>query len=797
MKSRLRHPLEHGTGWRELKNGAFGVLVYSSGFGVVVALLLLILFLGYQAIPLVMPARMNLLAQYDVPEEALATPHDDALQRMQEGDAIRLMQDGDALRLMPDDVALRLTAQGRVTAFSALTGRVLAERSVIKSHESPPVRSAFSSAEAYWGAWLFADGSVRLAWYHFIAFERDIKDTATTAATTSTVTATTATAAASTATAAATIEFSPNQRVRPWQETAHSIGGFVIEANDQRLTLAGVWAETSRVEVHLARYNLQTLAANGTFGEPETAIIPLPSGSPVKQLALNGDQTELLILRADGALSRFIIASLDQVIAAPWRRQEGLPPQHHPVDIAWLSGGHSVLVAFSDGSVGQWSTSPPTPTAPHPPFEMMRLFDTEPGGVPRIYPETKRKVFALSGAHERLMLFHATSGRRLISGKFLPGTIESLAWSPTAEQFLMRNDEGHYAYVKVHNPHPEASWQALWKKVRYEGHAHPEYLWQAIDTHPDHEPKLSLVPLLFGTLKATSYAMVIAMPLALLAAVYCGFFMPEALRRRVKPAVEILSALPTVVIGFLFGAWLVPWFDQHLVGLFVLPVVILATLALSAIVWRFVICPRCKRPPVGWEFIFLLVPLGLAIAASFALSPWLESLVFGGAVHSFITHTLGMDYDQRNGLIVGLAMGIAVIPTVFTLADDAIRSVPRSLVHGALALGASPWQTLCRVVLTAASPGIFAAMMLGMGRAVGETMIVLMVSGNAPVVDASLFQGLRTFGANIAIELSESSVGGTHFRLLMLSALLLFLLTFLLNTAADIVRRTLRGRHAY
>jgi phosphate transport system permease protein len=141
-------------------------------------------------------------------------------------------------------------------------------------------------------------------------------------------------------------------------------------------------------------------------------------------------------------------------------------------------------------------------------------------------------------------------------------------------------------------------------------------------------------------------------------------------------------------------------------------------------------------------------------------------------------------------------MGVAVIPTIFSIAEDAIFSVPKQLSLGSLALGASPWQTLVGVVLPTASPGIFSAVMIGLGRAVGETMIVLMATGNTPVTDASMFSGMRTLSANVAVEMPESEVGSTHFRLLFFAGLVLFLFTFVLNTLAEVVRARLRKQYA-
>jgi phosphate transport system permease protein len=140
-------------------------------------------------------------------------------------------------------------------------------------------------------------------------------------------------------------------------------------------------------------------------------------------------------------------------------------------------------------------------------------------------------------------------------------------------------------------------------------------------------------------------------------------------------------------------------------------------------------------------------------------------------------------------------MGLAVIPIIFSIAEDAIYNVPRHQVNGSLALGATPWQTMVGVVLPTASPGLFSATMIGLGRAVGETMIVLMATGNTAVMDIDIFNGLRTLSANIAVEMPESEVGSTHYRVLFLAALVLFMFTFFFNTIAETVRQRMLKRY--
>jgi phosphate transport system permease protein len=141
-------------------------------------------------------------------------------------------------------------------------------------------------------------------------------------------------------------------------------------------------------------------------------------------------------------------------------------------------------------------------------------------------------------------------------------------------------------------------------------------------------------------------------------------------------------------------------------------------------------------------------------------------------------------------------MGFAVIPTIFSIAEDAVFSVPKSLTFGSLALGATPWQTLTRVVILTASPGIFSALMIGLGRAVGETMIVLMATGNTPIMEMNIFEGLRTLAANVAVEMPESEVGSSHYRVLFLAALVLLCFTFVMNTLAELIRTRLRKKYA-
>ena len=289
--------------------------------------------------------------------------------------------------------------------------------------------------------------------------------------------------------------------------------------------------------------------------------------------------------------------------------------------------------------------------------------------------------------------------------------------------------------------------------------------------------------------------MLFAMPLGIAGAIYTAYFMTPKLRGVVKPSIEIMEALPTVILGFLAGLWLAPFVESNLPAVFSILFLMPVMLLVFAYAWSRLPVNIRSRVPEGWEAA-LLVPVILIFGyLCLAASPWVEVWMFGGSMRQWFTN-IGINYDQRNALIVGIAMGFAVIPTIFSIAEDAVFTVPKHLTQGSLALGATRWQTVVGVVLPTASPGIFSAVMMGFGRAVGETMIVLMATGNSPVVNFNIFEGMRTLSANIAVELPETAVGSSHFRVLFLAALVLLALTFVVNTLAEIIRQRLRHRYS-
>jgi phosphate transport system permease protein len=416
------------------------------------------------------------------------------------------------------------------------------------------------------------------------------------------------------------------------------------------------------------------------------------------------------------------------------------------------------------------------------------------GTVSLIIPSPRDKTL-LSVFSSEIHVDHMTSERNLLTIKTATPIIQA-ALSPKGNTLAALDSNRTLTVWKMAIPHPEISFGTLFGKVWYEGYDRPEYAWQSSAANDDFEPKLSLVPLVFGTVKATLFAMLFAVPLALLAALYTSQFMSPKLKGRIKPVVEIMAAIPSVVIGFLAGLWLAPLIDKSVLTVFLSIVIVPCMLLFTIFFWkRIKTASLLQRVTRGHEFLAMIPVVVLGIYLAFFLSGLAEAHLFAGDFKQWLYSSLGVRYDQRNSIIIGIALGFAVIPIIFTIAEDAISNVPRNLTAASLALGASRWQTAWRVVLPSALPGVFSAVMIGFGRAIGETMIVLMATGNTPIMSWSLFNGLRSLSANIAVEIPEAPFNSSLYRVLFLSAVLLFIFTFIINTVAEALRQKFRKKY--
>ncbi len=567
-------------------------------------------------------------------------------------------------------------------------------------------------------------------------------------------------------------------------------------ARPRRSLLRGDAGNLTRVSLLEGNAFAVTRQATSTdlFGESSTAVHEhrIEEALPGRVTAFTVDQDgEMLLAGTDtGHLVRWELREGE----APRRLDQARVGEAAISALAMVLGDVSVAVGDEAGGYSTWSDIAAQAGQPRR-LARTHTLRPHPSAIRAIVPSPRDKSLLSLGADGALHLDHMTSERHLLA---MAATEERKlpALNSRANAILSWSAGEGLSVWSLSNPHPEVSLKSLFGRVWYESYAEPDFVWQSSGGTGDFEPKLSLVPLIFGTLKGTFYAMLLALPLAVLGAVYTSQFMRPGLRRWVKPAVEIMAAVPSVVIGFLAALWLAPlvdgWFTTLALGLALIPTMLL----LAMLGWqRLEEIPAVRRHGRGHEFLLLAPVVGAACLLALWAGPALELHLMGGSFSQWLYETFNERYDQRNSIIIAFALGFAVIPIIFTISDDALSNVPRHLTAASLALGASRWQTAWRVVLPSASPGIFAGAMIGFGRAVGETMIVLMATGNTPILDWSPFNGMRTLSANIAVEIPEAPVASTLYRVLFLTAVILFLMTFFANTVAEVVRQRLRKKY--
>ncbi len=534
--------------------------------------------------------------------------------------------------------------------------------------------------------------------------------------------------------------------------------------------------------------------SNFITGEVQETLEPIvfPSTSLYQRVLIAPDHHYIFALRSSGHLDVYDSRDLQNIQLS--HTLALVKPGQQVTQMIFQLAQQSLLIGDSQGQITQYFMVRDEHNQQQ--LTKIRTLKLADAPIKVLEAEQRRKGFVAVDSHGRVGLFNTTAEKTAIDQPLLDAEPLLAALAPRASMLLMQDAQGVFHRYAIDNPHPETSLKSLWGKVWYEGYSEPQYTWQSSSASNEFEPKFSLTPLAFGTLKAAFYAMLLSVPLAVCGAMYTAYFMAPAVRRKIKPVIELMEALPTVILGFFAGLFLAPFMETHLPGVFAVLLIIPLGIVTFAFAWAQLPDRIRDLIPEGWHVV-ILVPLVVLLGwLSFSLSQPMELWFFNGDMRNWLSNDLGIDFDQRNAMVVGFAMGFAVIPTIYSIAEDALFGVPKSLSHGSLALGATPWQTLVRVVLPTASPGIFSAVMIGMGRAVGETMIVLMATGNTPVMNANIFEGMRTLAANIAVEMGESALGSSHYRILFLAALVLFLFTFVVNTLADLVRQRLRNKYS-
>ncbi len=740
---------------RHFTDRAAKLAIAVGGIGVIVAILLIFLYLFYEVIPLLKAASVEKLNQYQ-------------LQGADQSPTLHLAIEEQS------EIGMRLDQSGTFLFFTIADGATVSEIDVALPAATTITAFTIDTEESGIVALGLSNGEVVIADYGYSISYAQTDNSRT-------------------ITPVVSYPFG----TEPYQLFAgQAVTALALRTRGESMLLAG---SNSAGQGSLVRMSKQTglfaaFNAAGDVNSFETTVANIPlSVSGTTQMFIEGDQRWLYFVAANGLIRILDMqAALNnqafQFEIEMFLTEDGV----RPTRISFLLGGISLLVADDNGVVAQWFL---IRDGQQTRLQRVREFSLAEDPIAALAPEQRRKNFVTANAAGEVAIYNSTAHRQVLSERLLESRPLAMAISPRGDALLIESADGIGAW-HVANEHPEVSWQALWDKVWYESYEEPEYIWQSSAATTEFEPKYSFVPLAFGTLKAAFYAMLVAAPLAICGAIFTGYFMAPAMRRKVKPLIELMGALPTVVLGFLAGLWLAPFVEKNLLGIFNILIILPIAILLASFLWMQLPHNWRHRIPEGWEAGILIPVILLFGYLSFALATPLEHIFFNGDLRFYISNDLGITYDQRNAMVVGFAMGFAVIPNIFSIAEDAIFMVPRHLTYGSLALGATPWQSLYRVVLPTASPGIFSALMIGMGRAVGETMIVLMATGNTPIMDINIFEGMRTLAANIAVEIPESEVSSTHYRILFLAALVLFMFTFAVNTIAEIVRQRLRGKYS-
>lgn len=775
-------------------------------------------------------------------------------------------------------IAVAMGAKGGITAFHAATGKPL--QAPPFDFEGKTVTAVATTLDREHLAFGFHDGTVRFGRIHLRAdvqreeerpgglMELDARSWTDGSAVYSTI---------------------PGKQVRRvWVETsleseaAASPTGSSITALDYRVSglaermMRAVVAMDVNGEISMtvgqSRLNLLTRQLTTTF---ERAVLPaLPRDARIIRLLMTQRADTVYCADAKGRIFRYntrdlVAPELAEVAAV-------VPSGAQLSSIAFLAGEQSLMVGGSDGSLAIYFCLARENAATRDGFALVRARELEPQKAPIGLLDAGRrgKTFAAADAAGTISVRNGTSERTLLTLHGASSSYRGLALAPRVDGVLALQDDGSATLWRLDIPHPETSLHTLFGKVWYEGYPEPSYTWQSSAASDEFEPKLSLAPLIFGTIKATVYSLLFAIPIALLGAIYTSEFLHRRVRAIVKPVMEMMASLPSVVLGFVAALVLAPIVETWIAAVILAFVVMPLCLVLSAYAWQFLpsrLSIRLQGIPkliliVGttaggvylayvsspaFERLFfhgsftrwvnggvgsavpllflILLPVTLAAlsmlaqrayghrlksvlrntthirAATLSLAHWIGLGIvavltaFGAAQ---LMAAFGVDarggvvgtYVQRNTLVVGFAMGFAVIPIIYTLAEDALNAVPEHLRGASLGCGATPWQTAVWVVLPTAVSGVFSAIMIGMGRAVGETMIVVMATGNTAIIDWNLFNGLRALSANIAVELPEAVKSGTLYRVLFLTGLILFAMTFVINTLAEIIRQRFRKR---
>ncbi|HEY4309602.1 MAG TPA: ABC transporter permease subunit [Pirellulales bacterium] len=831
-------------------------LIAVGGIGTVVAVSTVCLFLVWVVVPLFLPASVGEPKKVDLAPAVAAAIH-------VEVDEYRVL-------------GWAMSAEGVVSTFRLDTGEVIDEKPLFP--EQPPTAWTFGigGREAVCG---FADGSVRTVKLGFLTTFPAVADLPADIAELPAGKTTVHDHGLLSRTKQGQLRLQTMRATVADPIVPAGTAAVVCVDSSSRPTgrVSGVFAADGQLTLHGTRRR-QTLlretidSQNFNVNVPYTA--PADHGPP-KHLLVSGQADNLYLIWGDGVLLRYDIRDLNQPRLA---EQVDLlvEPDQSITSLSFLPGKTTLVVGDSLGYICAWFPARSAEARTVDGAILIAAHEMSTGkktAVTSLATSLRTRLIAAGYQDGSFRVFQSTSDRCLIEAATSDDVpLRLVTFSPKGDALI--GLEGNAAWQwPLSTGFPEVSLRTLFGAVWYEGYDAPRHVWQSTGGGDDFEPKLGMGPLVFGTIKATVYSLLFAVPLALLSAIYSSEFLHPRVKSRIKPAIEMMASLPSVVLGFVAALVVAPYvekvFPAVLAGVAVVPF----TYLLAAHLWQ-LLPARVGLLLARWRFAFICATLPVGVVASAVVGPLVERILFDGDLRSWLDGQTGSGvggwivlllplsamvtalvisrrvnpllrkrlrgasrasravlelgkffaavlvtvagaaavgllldsllidprglvlstYVQRNALVVGFVMGFAIIPLIYTIADDALSTVPGHLRSASLGAGATPWQTAIRVIIPTAMSGLFSAVMIGLGRAVGETMIVLMAAGNTPILDWNIFNGFQTLSASIATELPEAVQGSAHYRTLFVAALALFVITFIVNTIAEAVRLRFRRR---
>ena len=489
--------------WRLIKDSMARYGVIAGGMGVIVAVVMIFFYLLYVVFPLFLPATAKPVGVYEMPEKSAGKT---LLLDMEE----------------QNEVAARFTDSGQVVFFDVATGKTIQQQAVAIP-AGAKILSFSQGSPINEGAVVYglSDGRAVVVKHQYDVSYPNNKRVIT-----------------------PSLMYPLGEKALVLDEGGKPIEQISAQISEQVSTIISKSATEIRVT---SLEKEQSLFADEATLNRTDAQISVPSEG-VADILVDKEGQNLYVASSNGRVAFYDISDKSSPVLK--QAQNVLEKGQQITSVAFLNGDLSLMIGDSTGLVSQWTIV--RESSGRSLMQKIRSFKVSDKAVVAIKGEQRRKGFLIVDAIGNIGIYHSTSEKKLIN-KHVSDNLLSVALAPRANALLMQSGDGKIHFWHVDNEHPEVSFKSLWQEVWYESYPKPDYIWQSSASNNDFEPKYSLIPLVFGTMKAAFYAMLVAMPLALMSAIYTAYFMAPSMRQVVKPAIEIMGCFAYRYFGILGG----------------------------------------------------------------------------------------------------------------------------------------------------------------------------------------------------------------------------------------------------